>query len=67
MKSKSRKNTLVSNEQRMLLLDLIHNEKHTITKAAQLSNINYENAKLINSVYIKQGRLEKINYKKGAK
>ena len=51
-KPKCRTNVHVSNSQRMQLLDLIHNRKHTITKAAQIANIKYENAKLINKIYI---------------
>ena len=66
-KPKCRTNVHVSNSQRVQLLDLIHNQKHTITKAAQIANIKYENAKLINKIYIQQGRLNKINDKKNAK
>lgn len=45
---KPRKNIQVSDQMRMKLLDLIHNQKYSITKAAQMTGINYENAKLIN-------------------
>ena len=61
---KPRKNIKVTDSQRMQLLDLIHNQKYSITKAASISNINYENAKLINQVYVKHGRFQKITKKR---
>lgn len=46
----------VPNEQRKLLIELIHNKGYSISKAAMMTKIYYPTAKAINKVYIKENR-----------
>ena len=54
------KNVLIPDEKRSYLIDLIHTQNMKITMAAQIADIPYENAKLINKIYIKNGRFHKL-------
>jgi hypothetical protein len=47
----------------MLFIDLVQNKKMPIREAAEITNIGYENAKVIKSVYKKDGRDFKISQK----
>jgi len=49
--------TQVTNEQRKHLIKLIHEEKHSIARAAMLTGIYYPTAKAINKVYKKEKRV----------
>jgi hypothetical protein len=49
----------VPNESRKLLIDLIHNNGYTISKAASLTKIYYPTAKAINKVYLRENRTQK--------
>ena len=53
----------VTDEQRMELIRLIHQENHSIAKASKLADIPYDNAKAINRTYLKERRVSKINYR----
>ncbi len=48
---------MVSNEQRQLLVQLIHKNGYSISKAAKIVNIYYPTAKAINKIYIKENRI----------
>ena len=54
---------MVSDQQRMLFIDLVQNKKIPIREADEITNIGYENAKVIKSVYKKDGRDFKISQK----
>ena len=49
-----KKYTLVSNEMRYRLLDLIHGDGYSITTAANVANIYYPTAKAINMVFTRE-------------
>lgn len=49
----------VPNEQRKMLIDLIHNKGYSIAKAALSTGIYYPTAKAINKVYVKENRTQK--------
>ena len=51
----------VPNSDRLFLLDLIHRQGMMINKAARRCNIPYENAKLINKIYMAEGRKARLN------
>ena len=48
---------LVSNEQRQTLIDLIHSQGHSISRASKSVGIYYPTAKAINKVYIRENRI----------
>ena len=50
----------MSNSERQRLLDLIHREGFKINKAAEMCDIPYENAKLINKIFLAEGRKERM-------
>ena len=47
----------MTDEERRQLLEFIYNEKMSIVDAAKIVNIPYENAKVINQLFIKEGRV----------
>jgi transposase len=47
---------MVSDQQRMLFIDLVQNKQMLIREAAEITNIGYENAKVINRVFKQDGR-----------
>ena len=49
----------VPNSKRQMLIRLIHEEGMNITQAAKLSDIYYPTAKVINKVYLREGRTAK--------
>lgn len=51
----------------MLFIDLVQNKKMLIREAAEITNIGYENAKVINRVYKKEGRDFRLSLKNRAK
>ena len=53
----------VTDTQRLELVHLIHQEGHSIAKAAKITNIPYDNAKAINRTYLREKRINKINYR----
>jgi transposase len=53
---------LVSNEQRQILIRLIHKNGYSISKAAKIVNVYYPTAKAINKVYLKENRIKKKSY-----
>ena len=55
---------MVTDQQRALFIDLVQHKKMPIREAAQISNIGYENAKIINRTYIKDGRSCRFTTKK---
>jgi transposase len=54
---------LVSNEQRLLLVQLIHKEGHSISTAAKMAQIYYPTAKAINKVYLRENRVNKKTFR----
>ena len=48
---------LVSNEQRKMLIELIHKHGHSISRAAKSVGIYYPTAKAINKVYVREHRI----------
>lgn len=60
MSKKVRSYNQVTNTARSNLLRLIHVQGLSITNAARLIGIPYDNAKAINRTFIKQGRINKI-------
>ena len=53
----------VTDTQRIELIRLIHQEAWSIAKASKQAGIPYDNAKAINRTYIKENRINKINYR----
>jgi len=53
----------VTDDQRRDLVRMIHNEGHSIASAAKIAYIPYDNAKAINRTYLKEKRVNKINYR----
>jgi molybdenum-dependent DNA-binding transcriptional regulator ModE len=53
----------VTDEQRRNLVHLIHNEGHSIASAAKAVDVPYDNAKAINRTFLKEKRINKINYR----
>ena len=49
----------VPNNKRQMLISLIHEEGMNITQAARLSDIYYPTAKVINKVFLREGRTAK--------
>jgi molybdenum-dependent DNA-binding transcriptional regulator ModE len=58
-----RKYLQVTDEQRTLLVRLIHDKKYSIAKASKAAGIPYDNAKAINRTYLKEQRVNKIDYR----
>lgn len=54
---------LVSNEQRQMLIQLIHTHGHSISRAAKVVNIYYPTAKAINKVYVRENRVQKKTFR----
>ena len=52
----------VTDEQRKELVRLIHHHNYSIAKASKATDVPYDNAKAINRTYIKENRINKINY-----
>ena len=64
-KTAARKYVKVSDDQRSMLIDLMHQNDHvTIRDASDLMNINYESAKAIWTIFKKQGRKHNLKTKK---
>lgn len=53
----------VTDTQRIDLIRLIHQEAYSIAKASKATGIPYDNAKAINRTYLKERRVNKINYR----
>lgn len=53
----------VTDNQRRDLVRLIHEENCSIAKASKLTGIPYDNAKAINRTYLRERRINKINYR----
>jgi molybdenum-dependent DNA-binding transcriptional regulator ModE len=53
----------VTDTQRLELIRLIHQEAYSIAKASKATGIPYDNAKAINRTYLKERRVNKINYR----
>ena len=53
----------VTDSQRHELIRLIHSESHSIAKASKVTGIPYDNAKAINRTYLRERRVNKINYR----
>lgn len=53
----------VTDEQRRQLVHLIHIQNYSIAKASKVTGIPYDNAKAINRTYVREERIQKINYK----
>lgn len=53
----------VTDRQRIELIRLIHSENYSIAKAAKATEIPYDNAKAINRTYLRERRVNKINYR----
>lgn len=53
----------VTDQQRSELVRLIHEENYSIARAAKVTAIPYDNAKAINRTYLKEQRVNKINYR----
>lgn len=53
----------VTDLQRSELVRLIHEEGCSIAKASKLAGIPYDNAKAINRTYLRERRVNKINYR----
>ena len=51
----------------MLFIDLVQNKKMLIREAAEITNIGYENAKVINRVYKNDGRDFRLSLKNRTK
>jgi hypothetical protein len=43
--------------------DLIHKTNYSIDQAAKMTGIPYDNAKAINRTYMREERIQKIDYK----
>ena len=54
---------LVSNEQRQMLIELIHKHGHSISRAAKSVGIYYPTAKAINKVYVREHRIQKKTFR----
>lgn len=54
---------LVSNEQRQMLIELIHKHGHSISRAAKSVGIYYPTAKAINKVYVREHRVQKKTFR----
>ena len=52
----------VTDEQRKELVRLIHEHNFSIARASKATEIPYDNAKAINRTYLKEARINKINY-----
>lgn len=57
--TESKQYQYISNEQRRRLIDHIHTYKLSISKASKIVGIPYENAKVINAIYVKEGRTDR--------
>ncbi len=53
----------VTDDQRRDLVRLIHNDGHSIASAAKIIDVPYDNAKAINRTFLKEKRVNKINYR----
>ena len=53
----------MTDEQRAELVRLIHEDGLSIAQAAKNTDVPYDNAKAINRTYIKERRVNKINYR----
>ena len=58
-----RQYTQETDEQSAELVRLIHHEGCSIAKAPKKADIPYDNAKAINRTYMKEQRINKINYR----
>ena len=56
----TKKYKYIPDEDRERLIHLVHTEGETIKKAAEMCNIPYENAKVINKVFVDEGRTLKM-------
>lgn len=54
---------LVSNEQRQILISLIHKNGYSISRAAKIVNIYYPTAKAINKVFLRENRIQKKTFR----
>lgn len=54
---------LVSNEQRQMLIQLIHKHNYSISHAAKIVDIYYPTAKAINKVFMRENRIEKKTFR----
>ena len=53
----------MTDEQRLELIKLIHSKHYSIAKASKMTGIPYDNAKAINRTYMREERVNKIDYK----
>ncbi len=53
----------VTDTQRLELVHMIHTQGHSIAKASKMAGIPYDNAKAINRTYLREKRVNKINYR----
>ena len=53
----------ITDTQRLDLVRLIHREGLSIAKASKATGIPYDNAKAINRTYLREKRVNKINYR----
>ncbi|CDW80058.1 UNKNOWN [Stylonychia lemnae] len=58
-----RKYIQINDEQRRQFLRLVHQEGFSISKASKLASIPYDNAKVINRIYQREQRVNKINFR----
>eukprot|EP00347_Sterkiella_histriomuscorum_P015791 403355668 len=58
-----RKYIQINDEQRRQFLRLVHQEGFSISKASKLASIPYDNAKVINRIYLREQRVNKINFR----
>ena len=58
-----RQYTQVTDLQRAELVKLIHEQGLSIAQAAKRSDVPYDNAKAINRTYMRERRINKINYR----
>lgn len=58
---KKRLYTFISDDQLEVFIDLIYKGKKSIKQAARATNIPYENAKVLNRLFQKEGRVYRIN------
>ena len=53
----------VTDSLRQTLVDLIHKTNYSIAQATKMTGIPYDNAKAINRTYMREERIQKIDYK----
>ena len=58
--NQTKKYKYICDEARQRLIYLIHTEQMNIKNAAEICDIPYENAKVINKVFIDEGRVKKM-------